>query len=140
MISSQPSSVSEFSKGRAATEPSTEPSRDSTVQTVIATARSWLDALVSFPAVRVLAIFVLGFAAGIAWHAYGNGARQTIAGWSPHLAWLAPAGAPGGISADRLKAMSHALASARQDLDRLSAEISKVQAQDGDAPRHRAAR
>jgi hypothetical protein len=138
MISSQPSSLSDFSKGRAASEPSSEPSRGSTVQALMATARSWLDRLVSFPAVRVLAIFLVGFAAGIAWQAYGGAARQTIAGWSAHLAWLAPAGASGSIAPDRLKAMSHALASARQSLDKLSAEISK--AQDADAPRHRAAR
>ena len=140
MMSSQPSSLSEFSKGRAAAEPSTEPPRGSVVQTLIATVRSWLDQLASFPAVRVVAIFVVGFAAGIAWQAYGSGARQAIAGWSPHLAWLAPAGAPGGISPDRLKAMSHDLASARQTLDKLAAELSKVQAQADEAPRRRAGR
>jgi hypothetical protein len=85
-------------------------------------------------------VFVVGFAAGIAWQSYGNAGRQAVAGWSPHLAWLAPTTEPGRMSPDRYKAMSHALATTRQSLDRLSAEIGKVQAQDGDAPRRRTAR
>jgi len=140
MSSGQPSSVSEFSKGRAASAPSTEPPRGSTARTLVMSARSWLGELVGLPVVRVLIIFVVGFAAGIAWQSYGVAARQAIAGWSPHLAWLAPATAPGNISAERLKAMSRDLASARQSLDRLSTEISKVQAQESEAPRRRAAR
>jgi hypothetical protein len=87
----------------------------------------------------VLVIFLIGFAAGIAW-SDGGAARRAIAGWSPYLAWLAPAPAPGGTSADRFKAMSVALATARQSLDKLSTEMSKAQAQDGDAPRRRASR
>jgi len=140
MSSGQASSISEFSKGRAATEPSTRPARDSTVRNLIMTARSWLGRLVSFPAARVLMIFLIGFAAGIAWQSYSNAARQAIAGWSPHLAWLAPASEPAGVSPERFKAMSHALATTRQGLDKLSAEIGKVQAQDAEAPRRRTAR
>jgi hypothetical protein len=71
----------------------------------------------------------------MAWQSYGGAARQAIAGWSPRLAWLAPAAAPAGISPDRLKAMSLALAGARQSLDKLGTEISK--AQDGEAPPRR---
>ena len=82
-------------------------------------------------------IFLVGFAAGLAWQSYGDAARKAIAGWSPRLGWLAPATAPGGTSP---KAMSLALATARQSLDKLATEISKVQAQDRDAPRRRATR
>jgi hypothetical protein len=99
-------------------------------------ARSWLGKLASFAFARVLMIFVVGFAAGIAWQSYGSAARKTIASWSPHLAWVAPAAATGSASADRLKATSLALAAVRQSFDKLSAEISKLQSEDG-APQRR---
>lgn len=139
MSSNMTSSLSDFSKGRAAAEQSSKPPRHSTVLNLVTTARSWLGKLVSFAVVRVLVIFFVGFGAGIAWQSYGAAARKAIAGWSPHLAWLAPAAAPGGTSPDRFKAMSIALATARQSLDKLATEIGKVQAQEGDAPRRRAA-
>ncbi len=67
-------------------------------------ARSGLGKLVSFAFSRVLLIFILGFAAGMAWQAYGGTARKTIASWSPRLAWMAPPAAPGSASSssDRL--------------------------------------
>jgi hypothetical protein len=130
MNASLTSSLSESSKGRLATEPSNKPPRLTAV-------RLWLGELVSSAAARVLMIFFVGFVAGIAWQSYGGAVRQAIAGWSPHLTWLAPAGAPGGTSADRFKAMSLALATARQSLDKLGTEISKAQAQDGDGPPRR---
>jgi hypothetical protein len=128
MNASLTSSLSESAKGRLATEPSNKPPRLTAVWL-------WLGELVSSAAARVLMIFFVGFVAGIAWQSYGGTARQAIAGWSPHLAWLAPAGAPGGMSADRFKAMSLALATARQSLDKLGTEMSK--AQDGDGPPRR---
>jgi hypothetical protein len=76
----------------------------------------------------------------IAWQSYGGGVRKAIAGWSPRLAWLAPAPAPSGGSAERFKAVSLALASARQSLDKLSTEINRLEVQGGDAPRRRATR
>ena len=85
----------------------------------------WLGKLVSFAFARFLMIFIVGFAAGIAWQSYGGTARKAIAGWSPHLGWLAPAAAPGGTtSPERLKATTLALAAARQSLDKLANEIS----------------
>src|SRR5260370_17450383 len=39
-------------------------------------------------------IFLVGFAAGIAWQSYGDAARKTIASWSPHLPCLAPPTVP----------------------------------------------
>ena len=126
------SSASESSKGR--TERSNKPSLRARVRTLIVRARLWLGKLVSFPFAfpfaRVLMIFVVGFAAGMAWQSYGSEVRKTIANWSPHLAWLAPAAAPAGTSAERLKATSLALAAARQSFDKLTTEISKLQAQD----------
>ena len=137
MNSSLTSSLSEFAKGRPAAEPSNKPLRRSTARNLITAARLWLGKLVSFAVVRVLLIFFVGFAAGIAWQSYGGAGRKAIAAWSPHLAWLAPAA--DATSADRFKAMSLALATARQSLDKLGTEIGKVQAQDG-VPRRRAAR
>jgi hypothetical protein len=130
MNASLTSSLSESSKGRLATEPSNTPPR-------LTAARLWLGKSVSSAAARVLMIFFVGFVAGTAWQSYGGAARQAIAGWSPHLTWLAPAVAPGGTSADRFKAMSLALATARQSLDKLGTEISKAQDSDGPPRRKR---
>jgi hypothetical protein len=105
---------------------------------LITAARLWLGKLVSLAVVRVLLIVFVGFAAGIAWQSYGGAGRKAIAAWSPRLAWLASAA--DGTSADRLKAMSVALATARQGLDKLATEIGKIQAQDRDVARRRAAR
>jgi hypothetical protein len=132
------SAVSELSKGRA--ERSNKPSLRTLVQNLIARVRSWLGKLVSFAFARVLMILVIGFAAGVAWQSYGGAARKAIAGWSPHLGWLAPAATPGGTSPERLKATTLALAAARQSLDKLANEISNLEAQGGDGPRRRAAR
>ena len=140
MNSNLTSSLSDFSKGRAAAEPSSKSPRNPFVRNLIATARSWLGKLVSSAVTRVFIIFFVGFAAGMAWQSYGEAARKAIAGSSPHLAWLTPAAAPAGTSAERYKAVSLALATARQSLDKVAAEIGKVQAQDGDAPRRRPAR
>ena len=123
--------LSEFSKGGWATEPSNEPPLHPTERNLIMRPLAFA---------RVLMIFSIGFAAGIAWQSYGGAVRKAIAGWSPRLAWVAPAAVPGGTSPERLKAMSLALAAARQNLDKLATEISKLPAQDGDAPRRRATR
>jgi hypothetical protein len=130
------SAASAFSKGRA--ERSNKLSLRALIQNLNARVRLWLGKLVSFPFARVLMIFIVGFAAGIAWQSYGGAARKAIAGWSPHLGWLAPA--PGGASPERLKATTVALNAARQSLDKLANEISKLDAQSGDVPRRRASR
>jgi hypothetical protein len=127
------STVSALPKGR--TERSNKPSLRTLLQNLIASVRLWLAKFVSFPFVRVLMIFVVGFAAGIAWQSYGGAARKAIAGWSPHLSWLAPS-----TSSDRIRAMSLALAAARQNLDKLANEMSRLETQGVDAPRRRSAR
>jgi hypothetical protein len=132
------SAVSDFSKGRA--ERSNKLSLRTLVQNLIARIRLWLGKLVSFAFARILMIFAVGFAAGIAWQSYGGAARKAIASWSPHLGWLAPAATAGGASPERLKATTVALAAARQSLDKLANEISKLETQGGDVPRRRAGR
>src|SRR5215471_6580444 len=131
---------SDFSKSPLATAPSSEPPRHPAVRNLLTRARLWLGKLVSFAFARVLMIFVVGFAAGLAWQSYGAAARKAIAGWSPRLSWLAPAAAPGGVSRERIKAMSLAVGTARQSLDKPSTEIGKLEARDGNAPRRRATR
>jgi hypothetical protein len=128
--------VSDFSKSRPAAEPSNKPRLRTTIRNLITRVRLWLSKLVSFAFARVLMIFLLGFAAGIAWQSYGGGVRKAIAGWSPRLAWVAPTAASSGGSAERLKATSLALASVRQSVDKLASEIGKLQEEDG-APRRR---
>src|SRR6266404_5987796 len=132
------SAVSEFSKGR--TERTNKLRLPATIRNLITRIRLWLGKLFSFALPRVLMSFLVGFAAGIAWQSYGGGVRKAIAGWSPRLAWLAPAPAPSGGSAKRFKAVSLALTSARQSLDKLSTEINWLEVQGGDAPRRRATR
>jgi len=131
------SPVSDISRGRVSTERSNKPSLRTRVSNLITRARLWVGRLLSFAFARVLLIFVVGFAAGLAWQSYGGAARKAIAGWSPRLSWLAPAG--GGASAERIKAMSLAVSTARQSLDKLSTEISRLEAQ-ADVPRRRATR
>jgi hypothetical protein len=133
------STLSEFSKGRPATDRSNDQPLHRTAWNLITRVRLWLGNVVSFAFVRVLAIFVVGFAAGFAWQSYGGEVKKAIASWSPRLGWLAPS-APAGTASDRLKATTLALATARQSLDRLATEIGKLQAQDADPPRRRAAR
>jgi hypothetical protein len=97
---------------------------------LVTKALSPLGKLVSLAFLRVLLIFLVGFAAGVAWQSYGNEARKTVAGWSPRLAWVAPAATAAGASRDRLRATSLALTSVRQSLDKLATEVDKLQEQD----------
>jgi hypothetical protein len=136
MNSSATPAVSELSRSRPAGEPSNKPSLRTTMRNAIMRASSLLGKLVSLAFARVLLIFVVGFAAGMAWQSYGAEARKAAAGWSPRLAWVAPAAVPASTSADRLKATSLALTAVRQSVDKLSSEISKLQPEDG-APQRR---
>jgi hypothetical protein len=107
------------------------------MRNAIVRASSWLGKLVSLAFARVLLIFVVGFAAGMAWQSSGVAARKAAASWSPRLAWVAPAPAPGSTSAGRLKATSLALTAVRQSVDKLSTEIGKLQPEDGVPQRRR---
>src|SRR5216684_8115890 len=104
-----PMTISELSRSRPATERSNKLRLPATIRNLITRIRLWLGKLFSLAFVRVLMIFLLGFAAGTAWQSYGCGVRKAIAGWSPRLTWLAPAPAPAGGSAERFKAVSLAL-------------------------------
>jgi hypothetical protein len=83
--------------------------------------------------------FCVGIAATVAWQAYGDGARRMVANRFPQLAWLAPPataapsipGPPGpgtGPSPEQLAAVSHSLAAVRQSVDKLAADVARLQA------------
>ena len=71
--------ISELSRSRPAAESSSKPRVRATIRNLITRVRLWLSKLVSFAFARVLMIFLVGFAAGIAWQSYGDAARKTIA-------------------------------------------------------------
>ena len=127
------SAVSEISKGR--TERSNRLSLRTLVGNLIVRVRLWLGKLLSFAFARVLMIFVVGFAAGVVWQSYGSAVRTAIASSSPYLGWLAPPAAS--ASYDRIRAD---LVAARQSLDKLGNDISRLEAQGANVPRRRADR
>jgi hypothetical protein len=119
---------SELAKSPSAAESSNEslhPARPNLMTRM----RGWRDKLVASAFVRYMLAIFIGIAATLAWQSYSGAARMTIAGWSQHLAWLAPAAVPHGISPERIKATSFALAAVHQSVDKLEAEISKLEAQ-----------
>jgi hypothetical protein len=119
---------SEFSKSGLAAELSSEPPLHPSELSWIKRARLRLGKLIPFAFVRFLVIFFIGVAATLAWQSYGATAREVMASWSPHLAWLSPPPAPASTSPEQLVAMSRGLASMRQDVDKLAADITKLQA------------
>jgi len=88
-----------------------------------------------FPSFASLMIFVVGFAAGIAWQSDRGAVRKAVASWSSYLGWLAPPASS--ASYQRIRAD---LVAARQSLDKLGNDISRLEAQGVDVPRRRAAR
>ncbi len=118
---------SEFSKSPLATEPSNEPPLHPSELNLITRARLWLGKVVPFAFARFLMIFFTGVAATLAWQSYGGTAREMIASWSPRLGWLAPPPAPAGAFPDQLIAISRGLAAVRQSVDKLAADITKLQ-------------
>ena len=129
----------DFARSRRPAEPSNQPLLGRTARNLFTKPRLWLGKVASSAFARILMIFVIGFAAGWAWTTYSGAARKAIAGWSPRLAWLAPAAAPAGPSAERLRAASLAVGAARQSIDKAAIEISKLQAQGTSESRSRRA-
>jgi hypothetical protein len=119
---------SEFSKSGLAAELSSEPPLHPSELSLIRRTRLRLGKLIPFAFVRFLMIFFIGVAATLAWQSYGGMVREVMASWSPHLGWLAPPPAPGGASPEQLVAVSRGLAVMRQNVDKLAADITKLQA------------
>jgi len=119
---------SEFSKSGWAAELSSEPPLHPSELNRIKRTRLWLGKLVPFAFIRFLVIFFVGVTATLAWQSYGGPAREVMVSWSPHLAWLAPPVTLTGASSDQVVAMSRDLAVLRQSVDKLAADITKLQA------------
>lgn len=90
---------------------------------------------------RLLITFCIGVAVTLAWQSYGDAARQMIANASPQFRWLAPQSAvaqtaPNTVApttyapdSQELKAMSADLATVRQKVDQLAAQVAAGQEQ-----------
>jgi hypothetical protein len=96
---------------------------------------------VSAALVRFLIVFSIGVAATLTWQSYGNAARRMVAGLFPELGWLAPRTAPAAppapfasASPDQLAVLSHSLTVVRQSVDKLAADITRLQAARQDPP------
>jgi small-conductance mechanosensitive channel len=88
---------------------------------------------------RFLFTFCIGVGATLAWQAYGDQAREMIAGTYPQLAWLSPRAATPIVpmaslapvrSADpQLQELTLALSAIRQRVDQLALQLSTSQDQ-----------
>ncbi len=134
---------SEFSEGRSAGEPPLEPPLHPTELDLIRSARSSRIKRALLALAGFLVAVCIGVAATLVWQVYGDAARRTIAQLSPQLDWLAPPAAPVGpaeraaslaASPDQLGAISRSLAVVRQSVDKLAADIAKLQATKQDTP------
>ena len=123
---------SEFSKSGLAAELADEPPLHPSELNLIRRVRLWLGKLVPFAFVRFLMIFFVGVTATLAWQSYGGATRQAIARWSPRFAWLAPT--PAATAHDQIIAISRDLAVVRQSVDKLAADLTKLQAPRQGAP------
>jgi hypothetical protein len=82
---------------------------------------------------RFLLVFSIGVAATLTWQSYGNAARRIAASLSG-VGWLAPQPAPPpsvpftDASPNQLAAITRSLAGVRQSVDKLAADITRLQA------------
>jgi hypothetical protein len=104
------------------------PARDPSAKPVTRV-RSWLHRLVPFAFLRFLMIFFIGVVATLAWQSHGRAAREVIASWlAPGPAGQAAPIPFADASSDDLLAMSRSLAALRDGVDKLAADITKLQA------------
>jgi hypothetical protein len=129
--------LSEFSAGRWTAEPPIDPPLHPTELELIQNVRSSRVKRALLALAGFLIAFCIGIAATLAWQSRGNAVRGMIANLSPQLAWLAPQAAPvadaapaasASASPDQLAAISRSLATVRQSVDKLAADLTKLQA------------
>jgi hypothetical protein len=110
-------------------DPLHEPSARDPPAKAVTSVRPWLRRLVPFAFVRFLMIFFIGVVATLAWQSYCRAAREVIASWlAPGpLAQAAPIPFAD-ASSDDLLAMSRSLAALRDGVDKLAADITRLQA------------
>ena len=88
---------------------------------------------------RFLIVFCIGIVATLVWQSYSGAARRMVAGLSPQLGWLAPQPAPAAspsasASPDQIAALSRSLTVVRQSVDKLAADITRLQTARQDPP------
>jgi hypothetical protein len=129
--------LSQYSEGRWAAEPPSDPPLHPTELDLIRKMRSSRVKRALVVLAGVLTAFGVGIAATLAWQAHGNTVRAMIANLSPQLAWLAPQATsvadaapatPASASPDQLAAISRSLAAVRQSVDKLAADLTRLQA------------
>jgi hypothetical protein len=94
---------------------------------------------------RFLILFSIGIGATLAWQSYGDAARAMLANSSPQLGWLAPQTAPlaqttpsmvvapaADTASSDLQQLMVAVASMRQSVDQLAAQLAAGQQQVAD--------
>jgi hypothetical protein len=103
---------------------------------VMRVARSWFAGLISSPSIRFLTFFFIGTAAASAWQSYRDAGAETITNWCGR--WVPQAGpAAQNVSArsedlvpvapDILRMTSLNLAAVRESIDKVAAELSRLQ-------------
>jgi hypothetical protein len=103
------------------------PARDSPAKPATRV-RASLHRLVPFAFVRFLMIFFVGVVATLAWQSYGRAAREVIASWlAPGPIAQATSTPFADASSDDLVAMSRSLVVLRDGVDKLAADITKLQ-------------
>src|SRR5262249_9734585 len=123
-----------FSKSRWAAEPLNDPPLHPSELDLMQGLRSARIKRALLAIARFLVASCIGVAATLAWQSYGDATRGIIADLSPQLEWLAPRAAPvvqaasAAASPDQVVAISRGLAAVRQSVDRLAADIAKLQA------------
>jgi hypothetical protein len=129
--------LAECSTGRRASGPPLEPPLHPTELDLIRSVRSSQIKHAFLALAGFLIALGIGVGATLAWQSYGDAARRTIAQLSPQLDWLAPPAPPIAppepaallaASPDQLGAISRSLALLRQNVDKLAADIAKLQA------------
>jgi hypothetical protein len=129
--------LSEFSEGRWAVEPPSDPPLHPTELDLIQRMRSSRVKRALIALASLLIAFGIGIAVTLAWQTHGKTVRGMIANLSPQLAWLAPPALPvadaapaasTSTSPDQLAAISRSLAAVRQSVDKLTADLTKLQA------------
>ncbi len=101
--------LSEFSKGRWAAEPSDEPPLHPTELNLVTRLRWWLGKLSPLAFARYLITFFIGVAATLGWQSHREAPKEEMIAAAPA-----------------------SLDSVRQSVDKLAAEITKVQAAEQD--------
>jgi hypothetical protein len=129
--------LSEFSEGCWASEPRLEPPLHATELDLIRSAPSSCIRRALLALAGFLTAFCIGIAATLVWQADGDAARRGVAQLSPQLDWLASPALPVApaepapriaASPDQLGEISRSLTLVRQSVDKLTADIARLQA------------